>query len=152
MAILSRPQCVKIAALSWAHLVLFRVLLNPLLIAQSSNMHLKYHGGGYQRFMVRSYHLLCGTELQCINFMSITWIHCGIMMPYGHIDLGQLWLIMACCWKTPNHYLSLLSKGFWGTHLRPISQKVLRISILDMSLKNTKKKKNLKYKVHLCRQ
>ena len=46
--------------------------------------------------------------------------------------------VMACCLTAPNHYLNnfdLLSMGFCGTHLIPISLEVLKKSIRTMSLR-----------------
>ena len=32
--------------------------------------------------------------------------HCGLVTPYGAINLGQYWQEMACCLKAPNHCLN----------------------------------------------
>ena len=59
--------------------------------------------------------------------------HCGIVKPYGNVDLGQHWL----------RYFFLLrhqtitwtnidsSSGLCGMHLRAISQEVLKNSICE---------------------
>ena len=44
--------------------------------------------------------------IYCNHKPSLT--HCGLMTPYGDIDLGQHWLrtVMACCRTAPSHYLN----------------------------------------------
>ena len=55
----------------------------------------------------------------------------GLVTPYGIIELGQHWFgrwQQAITWTN----VDLSSVGFHGTHLRPISQRVLTVSICKM--------------------
>ena len=64
--------------------------------------------------------------------------HCGLVGLYGNTDLGQYclrqWLValhhQAIAWAN----VDLSSMGFFGTHLRPISQELLKISIGELKL------------------
>ena len=54
---------------------------------------------------------------------------------------GSTWVqLMACCLMAPSHYLNqcwLISMRSFHIHLRAISQEMLMITVLDMSLKIT---------------
>ena len=54
-------------------------------------------------------------------------------MPNGDIDLGALAIVMAFCTWTDVEQVSV---GFYNFYLKLVSQKVLKISIRKMSLKN----------------
>ena len=60
--------------------------------------------------------------------------HCGLMMPYGGIALGQA---MACCLTAPSHYLNqcwLLIGEVLHINLRVISQWVPKLLFCVMNL------------------
>ena len=59
---------------------------------------------------------------------------------WWHKSRSTLAQLMACCLMAPSHYLNQcwpIINEFRGIHYKPISQKVLEISIPNMSLKNT---------------
>ena len=67
------------------------------------------------------------------------WNHCGLVVPYDNIKLGQHWITsMACCLMAPNHYLHLcwliISKVLLHSP-EGISQVMHKIPIPDMNLK-----------------
>ena len=66
--------------------------------------------------------------------------HCGLVTPYDDIKLGQhcfrLWLVAWWHQAITRHNVDLSSVEFCDTHLTPISQEVLKISIYKMSFKN----------------
>ena len=65
--------------------------------------------------------------------------HCGPVMPYGNINLGQYWLRqwLVSWWHKATTWTNggLPPMGFRGTQLRPISHKLPQISIYKMGLK-----------------
>ena len=53
-----------------------------------------------------------------VIFVSLNKInYCGLVLPYDDTDLTQYWI-----------HADLLSVRFYGNHLRPVSQEVLKIS------------------------
>ena len=58
------------------------------------------------------------SSLACPRNTQLT--HCGIMMPFGDIDLGQHWLVMAFCLTAPIHYLNqcwlIISEVQWHSY------------------------------------
>ena len=75
--------------------------------------------------------LITGSIVQLTN--------CGLVKPYGDIDISQQTQVMACCLTVPCHYLNqcwlIIREDF--CHPRAISQEMFKISILDMILKIT---------------
>ena len=73
--------------------------------------------------------------IQCLP-LSLTLTHCGLVMPYGDLELGQHWLRywpvtwqhQAITWTNVHHS----SLRYYGIHWREIS---LEMSFVNMSLK-----------------
>ena len=63
-----------------------------------------------------------------VTQISDSLTHCGLVMPYGDIYLGQHWWHQAITWID----VDLSSKVFCGIHLRAISQEVLMNMIRNM--------------------
>ena len=96
---------------------------------------------------------ICVTRPQWVKLgnNSITTIfsylsHCGLVTPYGIIQLDQHWfwqygfvLVMACCLTAPSHYLNwcwlVISEVFWHSPEGNFTGNLLKIFILNMSLK-----------------
>ena len=78
-------------------------------------------------------------QVPSLHYWRTEWAHCGLLIPYDDIELGQhcfrvrlvVWQHQAITWNNVD-----LSVEFCGTHLTPISQEVLKISIYKMSFKN----------------
>ena len=77
------------------------------------------------------YSKLCGSQ-----WVNSLWPSDAIWQHRSGSTLAQ---VMACCLMAPSHYLN----QFWslvtycGIHLRAVSQEILKIPIMDMSLKIT---------------
>ena len=72
--------------------------------------------------------LLLGGNISCLGQDS----HCGLVTPYGNMDLGQHWRRQAITWID----VDLSSKVFCGIHLRLISQEVVMNLICNLCLEN----------------
>ena len=92
----------------------------------------------------RKYGVKLHLPIQARRQVSLSLTHCGLVMPYGDIDLGQHWLRwwlvawrhQAITWTN----VDFTSIGPFSTHLRRISQEMLKISIHKMSLKTLLRK------------
>ena len=75
-------------------------------------------------------------------FIDMYWIdcstHCGLLMPYGwrRRSGSTLAQVMVCCLMAPSHYLNQWWLLMCGIHLIAISQEMLKIATLHMSLKS----------------
>ena len=92
------------------------------------------------QFTIRQHCFRCGLGAK---LGDVTWAftHYSIVIPYGHIDLGQHWFRQwpvawwhqAITWN----YVHSASVMLCGSHLRAIWMDMLKISRLEMSLKMT---------------
>ena len=71
----------------------------------------------------------------CLNVLT----HCGLVIPYGNIDLGQHWLMYLAWWHQAVTWtnVDLAALRSSTIHVLAISQEITLPSITKISLKNT---------------